>query len=305
MTNVDSSPSDKQDGFEIRQRPDHPRLRCVHLQPRRLEQFFQLCQADTPQSLEYVPYSRFLVAKNLTDAFSPHLGQQLRHSLTDRDSGGLTISIADVTHEIVDFIKFATAIGHLLGVPNHDAMAGTYYARFRVAHEDSSDSYLRQAYRTLTMHTDGTYVAEPTDWLLMMKSFERHAAGGESRLLHLDDWKDLAAFANHSLAKHEFLYRSPSSKQVIQTLKRPTFVNNELGTCISFIDQFAHPESLEEAEFLHDLSTSLETSSDLRNIPLDVGELILINNHFWLHGREAFQQHADLTRELIRLRGRF
>ena len=43
-------------------------------------------------------------------------------------------------------VKLSTAIAHLIGIPNHDSMAGKYYARFIVKHEDKSDSYLRKAY---------------------------------------------------------------------------------------------------------------------------------------------------------------
>jgi protein CsiD len=49
-------------------------------------------------------------------------------------------------------------------------MAGKYYARFHVKHEDSSDSYLRKAYRNMDLHTDGTYVKEVTDWLINDKN---------------------------------------------------------------------------------------------------------------------------------------
>ena len=59
-----------------------------------------------------------------------------------------------------------------LGAPNYDSMSGKYYARFSVKDTDNSDSYLRQAYRLFTLHTDGTFVDEPTDWLLMMKMVE-------------------------------------------------------------------------------------------------------------------------------------
>ncbi len=81
---------------------------------------------------------------------------------------------------------------------------------------DSSDSYLRQAYRLFTLHTDGTFVDEPTDWLLMMKMVEQNARGGESRLLHLDDWKELDKYANHPLASHKFTYKAPKSKNIDQ-----------------------------------------------------------------------------------------
>ena len=37
--------------------------------------------------------------------------------------------------------------------------------KFHIKHEDTSDSYLRKAYRNMDLHTDGTYVKETTDWL--------------------------------------------------------------------------------------------------------------------------------------------
>ena len=48
-------------------------------------------------------------------------------------------------------VKLSTAIAHLIGIPNHDSMAGKYYARFVVKHEDKSDSYLRKAYRNMDL----------------------------------------------------------------------------------------------------------------------------------------------------------
>ena len=35
------------------------------------------------------------------------------------------------------------------------------------------------------------------------------------------------------------------------------------------------------------------------------GELILLNNNFWLHGREPFKKNKKLKRELLRQRGIF
>ena len=68
-------------------------------------------------------------------------------------------------------------------------MAGKYYAKFHVKHEDKSDSYLRKAYINMDLHTDGTYVKEKTDWLLMTKLDEKNVEGGETTMLHLDDWE--------------------------------------------------------------------------------------------------------------------
>lgn len=42
-------------------------------------------------------------------------------------------------------VKLSTALTHLVGIPNFDAMYGKYYARFEVKNTDNSDSYLRKA----------------------------------------------------------------------------------------------------------------------------------------------------------------
>jgi glutarate dioxygenase len=211
--------------------------------------------------------------------------------------------VEGTTPNAADYIKFGTAIGHILGLGNHDSMSETYYARFLVKDTDNSDSYPRQAYRLFTLHTDGTFVDEATDWLLMMKFAEENATGGESRLLHIDDWAERDRFANHPLGRHAFTYKAPGSKNVSEAVDRPTFFENEYGLCVSFIDQFAQPQTLEQALYLRDLSTSMENSSATKEIPLPVGDLVVLNNYFWLHGRAAFKKHPQLHRELMRQRG--
>ena len=192
-----------------------------------------------------------------------------------------------------------------MGPSNFDAMSGTYYARFVVQDTDSSDSYLRQAYRMFTLHTDGTFVEDATDWLLMMKFSERNAVGGESRLLHLDDWDELRSFCTDELATYPFKYASPPSKNVSQTARRPTFFLDKGHPCICFIDQFVQPETIEQAQYLQALSESMERCSGASAVPLPTGELLLLNNLFWLHGRAPFERHPQLHRELMRIRGSF
>jgi len=139
----------------------------------------------------------------------------------------------------------------------------------------------------------------------MMKIDERHAVGGESRLLHLDDWHDLERFCRHRLAAHPFTYRSPPSKNVNGTIQRATFFDVDGRPGICFIDQFVYPENLEQASYLSEMADSLENSPAVRSIALPVGEMLVLNNRFWLHGRAAFERHPNLRRELMRLRGSF
>lgn len=230
--------------FVVSQHPVHARLRHLTLNKDRVADFFADVADVSAQNLEYVPFMRFMVA----DRLARHLGQDFQDTIrsitADRNTGGFTLGLEGASDDYVDYIKFGTAIGHLLGPGNHDAMSGTYYARFVVKDTDSSDSYLRQAYRLFTMHTDGTFVDEATDWLLMMKFAEENAIGGESRLLHIDDWAERDSFVVHPLGKHPFTYKAPGSKNVETSVERPTFFENKYGLGISFIDQFAQPQTM-------------------------------------------------------------
>ena len=285
--------------------PHHRRLYHVVFDLVLLQRFFSETAEVNAQNLEYIPHMRFMMADKLKKLFGQRLQDVLRAILLDRTSGGFTLGVQSLVTSADEYVRFGTAISHLIGPGNFDSMSGTYYARFLVKDTDSSDSYLRQAYRLFTLHTDGTFVDEKTDWLLMMKFDEKHAIGGESRLLHLDDWQDLNRYADHPLASHRFVYKSPPSKNEAQMVERRTFFKMNGQHCICFIDQFVQPESIEHAQYLHDLSDSMEKSAGTVSLPLPVGDLIMLNNLFWLHGRAPFQRNPLLHRELMRQRGMF
>lgn len=293
--------------YNVSVHPQTNRLYHIELSKESIANFLdKVSQKDfSVQHLEYTPYARHLTASYLLDQVGEEFGELLRSILYDRETGGFTLGLQGVTENTDEYVIFATAISHLIGSPNFDAMSGKYYARFTVNDTDNSDSYLRQAYRLFTLHTDGTFVDEPTDWLLMMKMVEQHARGGESRLLHLDDWKELDKYANHPLGQHKFLYKAPSSKNVSQEIERLTFFNDQNKPGICFIDQFVYPENIEQAKYLYDLSNSMENDESVTELELPVGDLVVINNIFWLHGRAAFEKDPNLNRELLRQRGRF
>lgn len=291
--------------FTIHPHPEHARLRHIEIAQDALQAFFEETAAVDVQNLEYLPFMRFMLADKLATHVGGNFAEALHKLLLERASGGFTLGVQGVVNSAAEYVKFGTAVSHLLGTANHDAMSNAYYARFLVKDTDSSDSYLRQAYRLFTLHTDGTFVEEATDWLLMMKFAEDNAVGGESRLLHLDDWEELDQFAMHPLGTYPFIYKAPGSKNVQAEVERPTFVLKDSELCISFIDQFAQPQTREEARYLHDLSASMEHSPGTKEIPLPVGDLVVLNNDFWLHGRAPFKKHAQLHRELMRIRGSF
>jgi glutarate dioxygenase len=291
--------------YEVHQHPVHPRLKHIEISPKLLAAFFADAREIDVQNLQYVPFMRFILADRLGRLIGDGFGQEICNIVLDRNHGGFTLGVRGITTSDEDYVKLATAVSHLVGPANFDAMSGSYFARFVVKHTDDSDSYLRQAYRTVTLHTDGAYVDEATDWLLMMKIGESHAEGGESRLLHLDDWEDLAQFCRHALATHHFTFKAPASKNVDRPFQRQIFWRDGDSVCVSYIDQFVQPQTLEQARYLFGLSQSLENSPAVRAPRLPAGDLIMLNNRFWMHGRAPFQKNEQLHRELMRLRGVF
>ena len=259
-------------------------------------------------ALELKPFTRFTLAKSLDDLTNNKLSQLMNSIIRDRSTGCFIIGPKNISTKINDtfLVKLSTAIAHLIGVPNHDAMAGKYYARFHVKHEDSSDSYLRKAYRNMDLHTDGTYVKDITDWLIMTKIDEQNVEGGETAMLHLDDWEHCDELYKDPVGKQNFVWGSPKSKNIDYKVEHPVFSSDEEGRpTISYIDQFPEPQNMEQGNFLQRLSDGLEESKNKIITKLPVGYSVIANNYFWLHGRKPFKENKELSRELLRIRGSF
>ena len=259
-------------------------------------------------ALELKPFTRFTLAKSLEDLTNNKLSELMNSIIRDRSTGCFIIGPKNITAKINDtfLVKLSTAIAHLIGVPNHDAMAGKYYARFHVKHEDSSDSYLRKAYRNMDLHTDGTYVKDVTDWLIMTKIDEQNVEGGETAMLHLDDWEHCDDLYNDPVGRQNFVWGSPKSKNIDYKVEHPVFSTDEDGRpTISYIDQFPEPQNMDQGNFLQRLSDGLEESKNKIITKLPVGFSVIANNYFWLHGRKPFKENKELSRELLRIRGSF
>ena len=259
-------------------------------------------------ALELRPFTRFTIAKSLDDLTNNKLSELMNSIIRDRSTGCFMIGPKNITSKINDtfLVKLSTAIAHLIGIPNHDAMTGKYYARFQVKHEDSSDSYLRKAYRNMDLHTDGTYVKEVTDWLIMTKIDEQHVEGGETAMLHLDDWEHCDDLYEDPVGRQNFVWGSPKSKNIDYKVEHPVFSSDKEGRpTISYIDQFPEPQSMEQGNFLQRLSDGLEESKNKIVTKLPVGYSVIANNYFWLHGRKPFKENTELSRELLRIRGSF
>ncbi len=300
--------SEKIEGFEIHTNEKSSRIVEISISDEILNKLIFPFNKFDITALEYKPFTRFTIAKSLDDLSNNKLSKFLNKIVRDRNTGCFIIKPKKIISKIDDIflVKLSTAIAHLIGIPNHDAMAGKYYARFHVKHEDKSDSYLRKAYTNMDLHTDGTYVKEKTDWVLMSKIEEKNVLGGETAMLHLDDWEHCKELFNDPVGKEDFIWGSPKSKNIEYKVEHPVFSKDKDGRAqISYIDQFPEPKNMKQGAFLQKLSDGLEESKNKIITKLSVGSLIVANNYFWLHGRKPFRENKDLSRELLRIRGSF
>jgi protein CsiD len=295
-------------GFSLSPSAQSPRLLELRFHSDTVQRFLEQL-ADTPvQALEYKSMLRFRAGRLLDDLCGNRLQPLLIETLVDRASGALLITPQGLgrVEQAEAMVKFTTAVAHLFGRSNFDAMSGQYYARFVVQNDDNSDSYLRQAHRVMELHNDGTFVAQRTDYVLMLKIDEQNMEGGNSLLLHLDDWEQLGRFSTDPMAHRVMRWAAPPSKNARQDVFHPVFGTDNRGRpVLSYIDQFVQPKDFDEGNWLADLSEALETSRGILSVPVPVGTFLLINNHFWLHGRDRFTAHQGLRRELMRQRGYF
>ena len=151
---------EKIEGFEIYENKQSPRIINIDIGDEILNKLIFPFNKFDITALEYKPFTRFTIAKSLDDLSNNKLSKLINKIIRDRKTGCFIIKPKNLISKIDDsfLVKLSTAVAHLIGNPNHDAMAGKYYARFHVKHEDKSDSYLRKAYKNMDLHTDGTYV---------------------------------------------------------------------------------------------------------------------------------------------------
>ena len=295
-------------GIEIFSNGKSKRIININIKEEILDKLIFPFHKFTIQALEYKPFTRFTIAKSLDELFSNKLSKLIHSILTDRNTGCFIVMPEVINKKFDDtfLVKLSTALAYLIGVANFDDMTSKYYARFFIKHEDNSDSYLRKAYTNMDLHTDGTYVKEKTDWLLMTKLEEKNVEGGESVMLHLDDWEHCKEFSNDPVGKQNFVWGSPKSKNVDYKIEHSVFSSDKEGRSqISYIDQFPEPKNMEQGNFLQKLSDALEESKNKVVLPLPAGSVIVANNFFWLHGRRSFKENKNLSRELLRIRGHF
>jgi glutarate dioxygenase len=203
---------------------------------------------------------------------------------------------------------------YIVGNPRCDEYGG-YLCHLAVCHQNKNDDLLLNPYETIPLHTDGTFFNGLTDWLLFLKTREENATGGETILMHLADWKEHQVFKCDMLGNTYFTFQGPfqndtrrgtlGNRSDTREVRKPLFYFKNGHEAFRFIYRWVHPETIAQARFLKDISTSLASYEEKWPVALNLGEGYVVNNSFWLHGRRSFEYSVQLSREVYRAVGTF
>ena len=122
---------EKIDGFEININEQSKRIINIDINDEILNKLIFPFNKFDIIALEYKPFTRFTIAKSLDDLSNNKLSKLLNKIIRDRNTGCFIIKPKKLISKIdeIFLVKLSTAIAHLIGTPNHDAMAGKYYAK--------------------------------------------------------------------------------------------------------------------------------------------------------------------------------
>ncbi len=302
--------------FEISALPDHRRIQQVTLDPGALASFVETTRHMDNQRLDWFPYERFLLAQKAEAAFGPGFGATLRNVLMSRALGAVVICLGDAILHPDDALRTLTAIAYSIGNPTPDVLSGTYYARVQVKPDPENSPVFNP--RAFWLHNDATIEDTAAEWVLIFREEQKESTGGDSTLLHLDEWEDLETFLRHPLATVPMLRLGPQPNDPRQRswgrhlqmnpLMRPVFGRDpESGLpTVAFNQQFMHVRSQQEADYVHRIAESLAHSGHVQTLSLSDRALYIVNNTFWLHGRSDVHFTSEHGyRNILRSRGVF
>lgn len=110
--------------FQAHPHEAHTRLTRFLLSAEPTRRFFDCCKRFDTQSLQYVPFQRFVVARYFLNEFGDDISTEIQEILHDRRRGGLVVSPAIEIVNTDQCLQLATAVSHLIGIPSFDSMTG-------------------------------------------------------------------------------------------------------------------------------------------------------------------------------------
>ena len=125
---------EKIEGFEIGFNEKSKRIINIDIENEILNKLIFPFNKFDITALEYKPFTRFTLARSLDDLSNNKLSKLFNKILLDRNTGCFIVKPKNLISKIDGsfLVKLSTAIAHLIGLPNHDAMTGKYLSLIHI-----------------------------------------------------------------------------------------------------------------------------------------------------------------------------
>jgi protein CsiD len=247
----------------------------------------------------------------LSGAWGLQVCEKLALALQDRRWGAIRLATSKTRATEADLGRLACALACACGSPFAPLNQGNCVRGNRLRHVDPSVRAPghRSPYLPDPLHTEAHGASgNGEDYLILACIAREHCEGGETRLLHLDDWGERDCFLSSEYAFRPFPWTFPcsglSADGPIQCQRSLFWLDNG-GLCIRLSPGNAQPPPGPHTEYLRDLQASLNEARSLARFVLLPGDVYLINNRVWVHGREPLKPNPLLSRHMLGVHGTF
>lgn len=227
---------------------------------------------------------------------------------------GCVILRAREVHRPDQRLRLAAAVAEAIGLVSDvdgeriNTMRLTDSLRSNVMRIGGS-KYAKNPYLDFPLHTDGTFMNVPPDWVLMTQIESSGVIGGKSRLLHAASWERMPEFQQR-LAAVTFKWSPPGSRcprslegSSPEFIEAPVFSTFRGRTTIRFSSECSRASCEDHQATIDEMRTSLEQSTAVVSIELMGGDVCLIDNRTVLHGRAAIGGSQRFSRTICRISG--
>jgi protein CsiD len=243
--------------------------------------------------------------------FGADMAAALAAAVRDRRCGAVRVVGAGPGRSPEDAGRLALALGAVCGRVYAPLGNGTGIDRVYLAHPEPGADIAAAAspYLPAPLHTDEHGSDEVTEDYVALACAERTGcAGGESELLHVDDWEDRDGFLADAIGRAPLRMEFPppaghGAAAVVR--ERPVFRDGADGPFVTWSPWSMRPADDRQRGFVAGVKRSLAASARTVRFDLPPGDAFLFNNHVWFHGRKAFAPDPGLRRVLFAVRGTF
>lgn len=263
------------------------------------------------------------LAEALEKAFGVAQGEAIKAVLLDRSRGICFIDLSEHSEDSSLWARFLVALGRSLGSisMNPDRRQGFEAGLLVDPARGIVPSHIPSPWVDDHLHNDGNrFLQEFDDFVAILLAERENCEGGGSKLLHLDDWRELPKFTSSTFAEKPFRYavargERPTLQKGEATdsdrlasahiIERSLFYRSSNGYCSRVSPGYMHPVDVKQGQYIEEVQRALAETRDCIELQLEPGQLYVVNNTFVLHGRRSIEPHAELYRVVNRVRGFF